>query len=151
MRTTCLWIVTIALFTAGSPVLGGGKDTGEDVLKKIQGTWKFLSHEMNGQPTPREKVEKLKITFSGDKWSVTEGGQVIQAGTHKLDAAKKPAHIDATVTDGDGKGVTMLGVYEVKGDTLRVCFDPAGKERPTGLTPKNGQFGAVIQREKKSP
>jgi uncharacterized protein (TIGR03067 family) len=151
MRRTCLWVVTIGLLAASSPLLGGGKDTGEDALKKVQGTWKFLSHEMNGQPTPREEVEKLKISFSGDKFSVTEDGKVLQAGTNKLDPTKKPAHIDATVTDGQGKGVTMLGVYELKGDTLRVCFDPTGKQRPTGLTPKDGQCGAVIQREKKSP
>ena len=43
----------------------------------------------------------------------------------------------------------MLGIYEMKGDMVKVCFDPQGKERPTSFTAKEGQFSAVIQREKK--
>ncbi len=151
MRSTCLSIVALALLATGSPLLGGGKDSDEAVLKKIQGTWKFVAHEVNGQPTPPEMVAKLKITFTGNKWSVSEDGKVVQAGTHKLDPTKKPGHIDATVTEGHDKGTTMLGIYELKGDTIRVCFDPAGKVRPTSLTAKAGQMSAVVQRAKKTP
>ena len=43
----------------------------------------------------------------------------------------------------------MLGIYELKGETMRVCFDPAGKERPKHFKPKEGQFGGVIERVKK--
>jgi uncharacterized protein (TIGR03067 family) len=149
MRGTCLWLGALGLFAAGSPLLGGGKDADENVLKKIQGTWRFVSHEANGTRSPPEVVTKLKITFTGDKFSVTADGKVVQGGTQKFDATKTPAQVDAMVTDGEGKGSTMLGVYELKGDTLRVCFDPAGKERPTSVTAKNGQLAAVLEREKK--
>jgi uncharacterized protein (TIGR03067 family) len=152
MRGKCLWIVAIASLAAGGTSLGGaGKEAGEQELKRIQGTWKFVSQEMEGKPRPPEEVAKLTITFTGDKWSVRESGKEVQAGTHKLDPSKKPAQIDAVVTEGEGKGSTMLGIYELKGDTMKVCFDPKGKERPTSFTAKAGQFAAVIQREKKKP
>jgi uncharacterized protein (TIGR03067 family) len=150
MRGTCLSIVALALLAAGAPLLGGNKDSGASDLKKIQGTWRFVSHEANGKKTPPDEVAKLKITFQGDKFTVTKDDQVVQAGTNKLDPSKTPAHIDAKITEGDGKGHTMLGVYELKGDTIRVCFDTAGKERPTSLTAKDGQMEVVIQREKKT-
>ncbi|MBO0697118.1 MAG: hypothetical protein J2P46_01870 [Zavarzinella sp.] len=47
------------------------------------------------------------------------------------DGSKKPKLVDATVTEGQGKGMTVLGIYERDWDTLRACFDIQGKKRPT--------------------
>jgi uncharacterized protein (TIGR03067 family) len=91
----------------------------------------------------------MSITFTGDKFSVSVDGKVVQAGTNKLDPAQKPAHVDAAVTEGQGKDTTMLGIYELKGDIMKVCFDLKGKERPSSFTAKAGQMSAVIKREKK--
>lgn len=155
MRGKCLCVVisaslAIAALAVSGPLLGGGrKATSETVLKQIQGTWQFIiSQEMDGKPRPAADVKKIKITFTDDKWSVREDGKVVQAGTHQFDPSKKPGQVDAKVAEGEGKGSTMLGIYELKGDTLKVCFDPMGKERPTSFTAKAGQFSAVVQREK---
>jgi uncharacterized protein (TIGR03067 family) len=150
MRGKCLWIVAVASLVAGGTLLGGDEKTaGALELKKIQGTWKFTSQEMEGKPVPPEQLAKMTITFTDDKWSVREAGKVIQEGTHKLNPNKKPAQLDAVVTEGPGKGTTMLGIYELKGDTMNVCFDPEGKARPTSFTAQAGQFSATVQREKK--
>jgi uncharacterized protein (TIGR03067 family) len=95
------------------------------------------------------ELAKQTITFAGDKWTVRQGDKVIQAGTHKFDPAKKPPQVDAVVTEGEDKGSTMLGIYELKGDSLKVCFDPKGKERPTDFTSKAGRMTAAVEREKK--
>lgn len=155
MRGRCLYALAIAslvitaLAASGPLQGGGGKETGESVLKQLQGTWKFIAQEMDGKPRPAEDLKNLTITFTGDKWSVRMDGKEVQAGTHKFDPSKKPGQIDAKVTEGENKGSAMLGIYEMKGDTMKVCFDPMGKERPTSLTAKAGQFSAVVQREKK--
>jgi uncharacterized protein (TIGR03067 family) len=148
MRGKCLCVVAVAFFVASSTLLGG-EETGKDVLKKIQGTWKFVSKEMDGKKAPADEVAKLKITFVDDKWAVRHDDKVVQAGTHKFDPSKKPGQVDAMVTEGEGKGSKMLGIYELKGDTMKVCFDPKGKDRPTTFTAKEGQFAATVQREKK--
>jgi len=136
------------LATSGTLLRGGGKE-GDKELKKIQGTWKFILQEMDGKERPKEELTKLTITFAGDKWSVRVEDKVVQAGTHQLDGTKKPGQIDAVVTEGEDKGSTMLGIYELKGDKMKVCFDPKGKQRPTSFTSKTGQFAAVLEREKK--
>src|SRR5215467_12354540 len=131
MLSKCLWVVAIASLAAGGNSRGGDEaENGKDVLKKIQGTWKFVSQEIDGKALPKEEVAKHTITFAGDKWTVRSEGKVVQAGTHKFDPTKKPAQVDAAVTEGEDKGSTMLGIYELKGDTIKVCFDPKGKERP---------------------
>jgi uncharacterized protein (TIGR03067 family) len=150
MRGKCLCVVAVALFVASSTLLGGGEETGKDVLKKIQGTWKFISQEMDGKKAPADEVAKMKITFVDDKWTVRHDGKVVQAGTHKFDPSKKPGQVNAVVTEGEGKGSKMLGIYELKGDSMKVCFDVKGKDRPTTFTAaKEGQFAATVQREKK--
>jgi uncharacterized protein (TIGR03067 family) len=126
-----------------------GGDAGKKALAKIQGTWRYVSVEMEGKKSPAEELKGLTITFTGDKWVVRQGDKTLHAGTQKLNPSKTPPQLDAPITEGEGKGTTMLGIYELKGDTLRVCFDPKGKERPTSFTPKAGQFGATLQREKK--
>jgi uncharacterized protein (TIGR03067 family) len=146
MRGPCVCLAALLLLVGSGALLGGD---GEKDLKKLQGTWQFTAHSMGGKETPKVELAKMKITFTGNKWSVTEDGKVIQAGTHKLDATKKPGQVDAPVTEGEGKGATMLGIYEFKGDTMKVCFDPQGKERPTNFTPKEGHFVATIERDKK--
>ena len=148
MRRICLCTLAIATFISGGTLLGGGND-GAAELKKIQGTWRFIAHDMGGKAAPKEQLAKMTIVFMGDRFDVRDDGKTVQAGTQKLDASKKPAQIDAVITEGEGKDSKMLGIYELKGDTLKVCFDPAGKSRPTGFTAKEGEFSAVIQREKK--
>jgi uncharacterized protein (TIGR03067 family) len=150
MRGKCLWVIVVASLAAGGTVQGkAGKDAGEDVLKKIQGTWKFVSQEVEGKPRPKQELAKQTITFDGDTWTVRRDGKVFQAGTHKFDPEKKPSQVDAAVTAGEDKGATMLGIYELKGDALKVCFDPKGKERPTDFTSKPSRMTAVVERDKK--
>jgi uncharacterized protein (TIGR03067 family) len=149
MRKVLCGIVAVTVALAGGSVQGGDKETNESVLKKIQGTWNFIAQEMAGKPAPKEALAKMTVTFSGDKWTVRDGDKVLQGGTHKFNPDKKPGEVNAKITEGEGKGSTMLGIYEMKGNTIRVCFDPQGKARPTSFTPKEGQFAATVERQKK--
>ena len=44
----------------------------------------------------------------------------------------------------------MLGIYELKNDTLKVCFDPDGSNRPEKFATKDdtAHFVAVYKRVK---
>jgi uncharacterized protein (TIGR03067 family) len=143
-----LCVAAVVALVAGGVSLGGDTKVAGD-LKKIQGAWKFTAHAAGDKAAPPEELAKMKITFTGDKFTVTVDDKVVQAGTHKVDASKKPAQVDSDVAEGEGKGSTMLGIYELKGNTLRVCFDPAGKARPTSFTAKEGQFSATLERIKR--
>src|SRR5437870_4349868 len=70
MRGTCLGFFAGLAVIAGSTLAGGGDKAADGELKKIQGAWKFLAHERDGKATPAEELKKLKITFTGDKFSV---------------------------------------------------------------------------------
>jgi uncharacterized protein (TIGR03067 family) len=151
MTSRVAFALVTALLGAGlavAPAIADDKK-GTD-LDKLQGTWKFVSMEQDGQTVPKAD-EMPTITFEKDKFELKAGGQVVQAGTQVLDGGKKPKTVDATVTEGEGKGTTMLGIYELDGDNLKACFDPQGKKRPTEFKTAagTGLMLVVMKREKK--
>ena len=145
-------LCTLGLTASGGT--GARADDKADVekeLKKFQGTWTFESVEAGGKKAPPDELKGLTITFAGDKFTVKKGDELIQAGTQKIDPSKSPKTIDVRMTEGLNKGAVMLGIYEIDGDTLKVCFDPQGKKRPTEFksAPGSENFVNVHKRVKK--
>ena len=102
----------------------------------LQGTWVITS--INGQATPEGSPE-MTLTFTGDKYHQTLGGEVNERGTIKLDKSKKPMMIDLIIAEGDDAGKTQLGIIEVSGDTVRANLDTPGlQQRPPDFTIKEG-------------
>ena len=121
----------------------------EKELKKFQGTWTFESVEAGGKKLPADQFKGITVTFEGDKYAVKKGDEVVEAATQKLDPSKSPKTLDAKVTDGPNKGAVILGIYEISGDTLKVCFDPEGKKRPTELKGESGSQTLVVHKRVK--
>jgi uncharacterized protein (TIGR03067 family) len=131
-------ISSIVLFCAVGFAASGGSGTVaddkaeiENEARKFQGTWTFESSVTAGEELPADHLKMFVVTFEGDKHTVKKGDEVIQVGTQKLDPSKSPKTIDVTMVEGPSKGKVMLGIYELDADTLKVCFDPEGKTRPT--------------------
>lgn len=123
----------------------------EKELKAFQGDWTFESSEAGGQKIPAEQLKDFVMIFDGAKHTVKTGTTIIQTGTQAIDPSKKPKTIDVTLTDGPNKGMVILGIYEIDGDTLKVCFDLGGKKRPTEFKSPAGSevFLNVHKRVKK--
>src|SRR5262249_46639213 len=110
-------------------------------VKKLQGTWKVVASEVEGR-----KVEAAATTASvvirGAKYTVKypeSGGKKASEMTFTLDPSKKPRAIDFTSTSGPEKGKLSRGIYELAGDTLKICFNPdKDGKRPTEFTTKAG-------------
>ena len=148
----------VTMFCALGLVIPGGAGTRADdkadvekELKKFHGVWTFESVEAGGKKAPAEELKGLTLTFAGDKYTVKKGDEVIQVGRQKLDPSRSPKAIDVTITEGLNKGKSMLGIYEIDGDTLKVCFDEGGKKRPTEFKSAAGSetFVNVHKRVKK--
>jgi uncharacterized protein (TIGR03067 family) len=140
-------------FTAsgGSGALADDKADLEKEVKKFQGAWTFESSVSGGKELPADDLKGIILTFEGDKHTLKKGDEVIQVGTQKIDPSKSPKTIDVTMTEGPNKGKVMLGIYEIDDTTLKVCFDPQGKKRPTEFKSAAGSenFVNVHKRVKK--
>jgi uncharacterized protein (TIGR03067 family) len=148
----------VTLLCAFGLVVSGGTGTRADdkaaletEAKKFQGTWTIESSVTGGQEIPRDLLKGFIVIYEGDQHTVKNGDKVIQVGTQTIDPSKSPRTIDVTMTEGPNKGAVMLGIYEIDGDTLKACFDPQGKKRPTEFksAPGSQNFVNVHKRVKK--
>ena len=138
----------VAALTIGTA--GAQDDAAKKELKKLEGTWATVSIEAAGQKvTEEEKIKTRKLTTTGDKYRLKVGDETVQ-GTIEINPSKKPKTIDVKPDSGNNKGKTLLGIYELDGDSLKVCLAPAGKDRPTAFATaaENAQQLVVYKREK---
>jgi uncharacterized protein (TIGR03067 family) len=135
MRIALVTLFCILGLTASGGTGARADDKGEVAkeLKKFQGTWTVELVEAEGKELPIALFKDMTVTFEGDKYTVRIGDQVIQTATQKLDPSRSPKTLDGTVAEGPNQGTVILGIYEISGDRLKVCFDPEGKKRPTAF------------------
>ena len=112
-------------------------DAVEKDLQKLQGNWTVISIEVNGNKVPEDKIGDPKAVFKGERYSIHDFRLSV-----KIDPTKKPKTINMDGKDGNGNPLTMIGIYELEGDRLKICFaKPGEKERPSTFEtkPKSGQ------------
>jgi len=145
----------IALFSCcvllGSSA-GAGKpdDAAEKDLKALVGKFRVEKAELGGKDAmPFDKDVKLELV-EGGKYKLDLLGQKDE-GTFTVDPSKKPAEMDIKGTDGPNKGKTIKTIYKIDGDTVTICYELGGGDRPTRFEskPDTKQFLVVYQREKK--
>ena len=92
---------------------------------KLEGEWVVESFEgADKDPPPGSMI----MTFADGKVTVRDGPrEKKEEVTYTVDLTKKPATIDIKP-----KGDELVkGIFEVKGDTLKLCFGKEGADRPT--------------------
>jgi uncharacterized protein (TIGR03067 family) len=101
---------------------------GKEDQKMLEGAWIPLTAELAGQ---KLALGGTKLVLTGDKYKLLSGETVTDQGTLVLDPDKKPKAMDIKGEEGPNKGKTFPAIYEIKGDTLTICYDLSGKQRPT--------------------
>ena len=151
-RVAWLWLPAVLVVSGGQPAADEPKaDTAPEELKKLQGTWQVVSIETRRKARPEGEVNGLKLAIKGDSSAFEKDGKpVVGIGKLSIDPSKKPKTIDIAVTGApeDPRGTfTILGIYELDGDSLRMCW--GGPKRPTEFrtTPDGGDLW-VLKRDK---
>src|SRR5262245_16466269 len=116
MKAALFFIAALALAAAAQP---DRKDAGRDEARELEGKWDLASRVEDG------KVEEGRGTFvfKDDQVTFQVGGGKERAVPFKLDTKKSPKWIDM------GPKGEILGIYELKGDMLRLCLAGPGKKR----------------------
>jgi RNA polymerase sigma factor (sigma-70 family) len=135
----------------------GEKPGAKKDLELLQGTWNIDSMEWGGKSLPKELMTGYKFVFDGNKLSweaaigiMSRAGKIsaIDDAVHpcefKIDPGQDPKQIDITLQLKRGDR-TLLGIYEIKDDTLKVCYFASNNgRRPTEFATKEGVNTGLI-------
>ncbi|HXG12536.1 MAG TPA: TIGR03067 domain-containing protein [Gemmataceae bacterium] len=147
MKTKVLMVLAVGLLLAADDK----EDAARKELEKLQGTWEMAALEVEGQPVPAEKLQGTTLLIKGDRYIVKVKDQTYET-IITLDPTKKPKTIDMVFLDGPNKDKVHRGIYELEGDTFKLCrgLGP-DRERPTEFAtwPDTGVFLVVWKRQAK--
>jgi uncharacterized protein (TIGR03067 family) len=129
------------------PCIARGDDAKKDEAK-IDGTWLAKKAELAGKEFPKQAIANLKLTLKKGDYEVQ--AESLDRGTVTYDDTAEPKKMDIKGVEGPNKGKTILAIYELSGDTLKICYDLSGKEHPTEFKtlPKSQLFLVTYERQK---
>ena len=126
-------------------------DANADELAKLQGIWQPITVESDGTAmTPAElKKYARPATFQGDK-IIARKEETTTESPITIDPSHSPKWIDVVIQDGPDQGKTDFGIYDLDGDSLKLCLTKPGTERPADFTTKLGEprIVTVYERQK---
>jgi uncharacterized protein (TIGR03067 family) len=130
-------LALLAGLFGGSLLADDKKPKDEDA---IVGEWKVEKMEYGKEREPTaEEVAKLEMVFTFGKdgkaieSSVTKEGKTDQKAEFKIDPSRKPKTI--VLTQGNAR---MFAIYELDGDTLKMCVASGKPVLPTELKAVEG-------------
>lgn len=117
----------------------------------LQGVWKVTASEQNGEKVAAEDIKDLFLIFKQDSILIREGGKTEEKFTFLLDPVKKPKEIDLTIRFGPNEGKVDRAIYQIEGDTLRICIQSnRDSPRPREFSTRgNGKMWLVVLQRSK--
>jgi uncharacterized protein (TIGR03067 family) len=96
-----------------------------------QTTWKVVSAKLNGKEMEFGGIEQL-VVISGKKVSIFVANKLQMEFQLKTDDGAKPKAVDLI----DSEGYAWRGIYEKKGESLKVCLIWGYRRQPDQLRPR---------------
>jgi uncharacterized protein (TIGR03067 family) len=114
-------------------------------LKNLQGTWNIVTLEMEGQRYP---PGNSRIVIEGERFVSLNMGAEYE-GSVSLDETQKPPTFDLLFDKGPEAGNKSLGIYQLSGDSWKICLGLTGKSRPKEFAAGKGTGHALelLERE----
>jgi uncharacterized protein (TIGR03067 family) len=133
MQWYCLLLPAVACLALGDTAKKPPADA-----ERIQGVWTFTSSQRAGKAENLPEGDFLKMEFAADAFRFHLPAGARHAQPYKLDSGRKPKTIDWLAGGRNGPSEPLLGIYELDGDILRICWGKKGQERPTEFKTATG-------------
>ena len=118
------------------PLAGQDKNAKFDA-EKLVGKWHYVSGVKDGTTIDPENLKKQMVEFTKDKVTLTNDAKFVMK--FDLDTAKKPVGINLEMVESPfGAGAKANGIIEVKGDQMRICYNPGEGDAPKTFEAKEG-------------
>jgi uncharacterized protein (TIGR03067 family) len=105
---------------------------------ELEGEWAMIGGVLNGAVMSAAMAKWCQRITRGDVTTVLAGPQVMLKARFTLDASRTPKAIDYVNLEGPQARKPQAGIFELKGDSLRICMSAPGKARPGEFASKAG-------------
>jgi uncharacterized protein (TIGR03067 family) len=101
-------------------------------LKSLQSRWRAVYSEVEGEMTPINDFSALVLEHTGNAFTVTSKGVVVDEGTFSVDVTATPHELVYIYSKGAPRflGAPRRGIFQVEGNTLKLCMSPIGHAAP---------------------
>ena len=131
MKIICAFGILACLLATTSLMSSDNQNAIEKDYALFNGVWAFDLVEVDGAKQPDVPFETNRmIVVSAERRFIVVQGKKITRGSFTMDATKTPKQIDIIATNSQGKSLTTLAIYELEGDTYKVCSSFQSNERP---------------------
>lgn len=111
-------------------------------LDLLQGSWRITALEVEGRKMPAAMFAEGRLVIRGSRFLGAGMGAEYQ-GTLEIDPSGSPRRLNMKFDAGPETGNTNLGIYEVAGDTFRICLATHGNVRPAAFDSSAGSGFAL--------
>ena len=145
-------VVSTSIFAIASLWVASAGEAKDD-SGPIQGSWQAVSGEIGGKPLPEAAVKSTVLKLANGKYEVSAVAGRPDSGTYRLMSSAKPKRIDVILGVGPDAGKVLPAIYDLSGDSLKICYSLRGSNAPTEFKTAAGAFNYLLlyQRVKASP
>jgi uncharacterized protein (TIGR03067 family) len=120
-------------------------------VPELEGEWTMVSCVRDGEPVERMMLKYGKRVDRANRVTVSFGPQVVFQAHYMADLAANPKTIDFVHAEGPNASRSQLGILELDGAELKLCYAAPGDPRPSDYLSArgDGRTVAVWKRMKK--
>ena len=120
-------------------------------LDKLQGSWQCVSWISNGLEGGRNP-EVIRSSYDGNRLTLWNEDEEYRHSLVTLDPGRTPKAMNVWDLDGPGADRTNQGIYELNGDTLKLCLVLGSDEpRPKEFTSEPGSNHLLLTYKRRKP
>jgi uncharacterized protein (TIGR03067 family) len=141
-----MMLTILILLLGGSLDAEQPKDIAVQDRNRLAGHWKIADDTKRTEKTATKDGQYIGLVFTDNRLTLkTARGESFEA-TYTLKPDEKPKQITIRPRMGPDEAKTLYGIYELKGDRLRICWSENKEQRPRELKAQGGRTLLVLKR-----
>ena len=143
----CLAMVGLGLGLAVAEANAAGRNKGDG----LSGRWTWVGFEQAGIVAAADQLKGWVMTVKNDHLAIEGPSRARIEADFTLDTTSRPKGIDLAFFSNQTRGKTVAGIYEIRGETLRICIPSAlakGRPKDFAATSANGCTLYVFARKR---
>ncbi len=102
--------------------------------RSLEGTWVPVAADVAGKPLFVGELRVKYLVLEGGGYSIIDrANHVVDSGSYLMNPLARPATLDIVGRDGPSAGRTLHAIFQLDEDSLTVCYNLDGSERPPNM------------------